>query len=306
MGLLILLCRYRKLLAFTSNVMTILNTSALLVYAIGCYPCIAAASTGDSRGQVITVENGIVLVDVTVNQRGPFRMIVDTGAASCILRPAAARYAGLAFDHRTILAALGGETVVPAASNNVIQVGSRSESNVAVLTTELPQLRALHSKADGVLGQSFLSRTPYLIDYREKRLWFGAAATKRAKHLPVAVAAAGTSGRIVLPVVLEPGGRTWRLTLDSGASDIIVECREHCPNTRSKPSSERLITYAGEQTVLTSTFRGVRVGGVALPPMNALIVSLPSPDDQDEGVLPTRLFSAVYVDSQFVKLACGP
>jgi predicted aspartyl protease len=76
-------------------VQTIWKTSALLACAIGCYPGVAAVNMVDSRNQTITVEEGIVLVDVMMNGRGWFRMIVDTGAASCILNPAAARNAGV-------------------------------------------------------------------------------------------------------------------------------------------------------------------------------------------------------------------
>jgi hypothetical protein len=174
---------------------------------------------------------------------------------------------------------------------------------VDVVVTAVPQGRALHAKADGVLGQSFLSRTPYLIDYRRKRMWLGAAATKEAERLPITMAPRGSDGRVVVPVVLEPGGKTWRLTLDSGASQMVVECQENCPHTARMASSKRLVTYAGEQAVSRSTFRQVNVAGTAMPAIEAVIVNVVPPDGQDEGVLPTRWFSAVYVDNLTVKLA---
>ena len=277
------------------------HARALLVYAIACCSYVAPAHTGDSRGQAITVEDGIVLVDAMVNGRGPFRMVVDTGGAACILSPAAARKAGVVYDHRTILATLGGERPVPATSNSVIQVDGQREPGVELAVAEIPQFRALRSRSDGVLGQSFLSRTPYLIDYRKRRIWFGDAATQESNRLPLAMATGGMGGRIVVPVVLEPGGRTWRLTLDSGARHMVVECRAGCPDGRR--TSERLITYAGEHPISRSTFTRVRVGGIAMPTMDALIVNAAPPDNQDEGVLPTRWFSAVYVDSLTLKLA---
>jgi predicted aspartyl protease len=288
---------------FTTFIATILNACTLLAYTIGCYPCLAAGHIGDSHSEPITVEDGIVLVDVTINGRGPFRMVVDTGTASCILKPEVAQKAGLVYNHRSILGTLKGDTVVPAASNNLVQVGDRSEPHVDVVVTGIPQFRALRSKAEGVLGQSFLSRTPYLIDYRRKRIWLGAAATQEAERLPVTMAAGGDSERVVVPVALEPGGREWRLTLDSGATQMVVECRENCPQTGRTGSWERLITYTGEQPVSRCRFRSVRVGGVGMPTMDALIANVAPPDGQDEGVLPMRWFSAVYVDNVRVKLA---
>jgi hypothetical protein len=280
----------------------ILISGALLVLVIGSCTGVANARTIDPRGQGITIEDGMVLIDVIINGNGPFRMVVDTGAASCVLKPEAAKKAGLTYDHRTVLATLKGESVVLAASDNIVQIGERSESHVEVIVTEIPQFRALHSRADGVLGQSYLARTPFLIDYAHKRMLIGPDATRESDRLPVAIVAGGKAGRLVVPVVLEPGGRTWRLTLDSGASNTVMECRENCPRT-IPAASEHLLTYGGEQPASRGTFRRATLQGAAMPPIEAVIVNVTSPDGQDEGVLPTRLFSAVYVNNRTVKLA---
>ena len=41
------------------------------------------------------VAHVLVLKDVYLNGQGPFRMMIDTGAASCLVRPAIARRLGL-------------------------------------------------------------------------------------------------------------------------------------------------------------------------------------------------------------------
>jgi hypothetical protein len=263
----------------------------------------AAAKTVDFRGQEITVEEGMVLVDVMVNGHGPFRMIVDTGAVSCVLKPESAKKVELVYDHRVALATLNGNAVVPGASNNVVQVGERSETKVDILITEIPQFSALRSKPDGVLGQAFLSRMPFLIDYRRKRILLGEEAAQDAERLPIAMTAAGTRERLIVPVVLEPGGKIWRLTLDSGASALIIECLDNCPKSAVTASSEQLKTYSGEQSISRSTFKRATIGRVAMPAIDGVIVNVVPPDDRDEGVLPTRLFSVVYVDNLNLRLA---
>jgi predicted aspartyl protease len=279
-----------------------LNAGAFLTFVVGSTPCPGAANAG-SPGQVINVENGIVFVDVTVNGRGPFRMLVDTGADSCLLAPAAARKAGLVYDHRTVLATLGGESIKEAASKNLVEVGGRKESNVDIIATEVPHFQTLNSRADGVLGRSFLSRAPYLIDYRRKRIWLGEEATQQAERLPITVTPVHARGRTVLPVVLESGGATWRLTLDSGASHMVVECQQKCPHAGQARSDQRLITHVGEQPVSLRTLKHVQVGGMVMPEIVAIFANAAPPDDQDEGVLPTQWFSAVYVDNLTVRLA---
>jgi predicted aspartyl protease len=279
-----------------------LNAGTFLTFMVGYTPCPAAAKTG-SHGVAIDEVNGIVFVNATVNGHGPFRMLVDTGADSCVLTLAAARKAELVYDHRTILATLGGESIKDAASKNLVQVGGRKESNVDIIAAEVPHFRALRTRADGVLGRSFLSRAPYLIDYRRKRIWLGEEATQQAERLPIAVTPVYAQGRTVLPVVLESGGATWRLTLDSGASHMVVACQQKCPPSSRAASGQRLITYTGEYPVSLATLKHVQIGGVAIHEIEAIFASVATPDDKDEGVLPTRWFSAVYVDNLTVRLA---
>ncbi len=261
------------------------------------------ATCSASENPAILMRDGFPFINATINGHGPFRMLIDTGAASCMLTPNAARKAGLAYNHRVILTSLGGEKIIPAASNNRVEVGAGEESGVDIVVIELPQVRMLDGRADGVLGQSFLGRSAYLIDYRSKRLWRGDEAIERADRLPIAVTAGQLHGRTVLPVTLEPGGRPWRLTLDSGATNLVVECSERCPQVGEIQQSGRLVTYVGERSVSHGRLRHVEIGGVTLSPVDAVLVDSKAPDGEDDGVLPARWFSAVYVDGRVVRLA---
>jgi len=261
-------------------------------------PCSASAG----EGQKIFLRSGYAFVDATINGRGPFRMLIDTGAYSCMLTPDAARRAGLSLDHRTILTTLTGEKTVPGALHNLVQAGTNSESDVDILVTELAQLRQLDGKVDGVLGQSFLSRSAYLLDYHMKRLWLGDEAIAQAGRLPIAVASARSHGRTMLPVVLAPGGAPWRLTLDSGASHVVIACGDRCPGARGVQEGVLLTSYVGERTVPVGTLRYVEIGGVRMPPAEAVLVDSPALDGGDDGVLPTNWFSAVYANGDVVRL----
>jgi predicted aspartyl protease len=258
---------------------------------------------GGSQGEKITLRDGFAFVSATINGHGPFRLLIDTGAVSCILTAEAAHEAGLVYDHRVILTTMSGEKIIAGASDNMVQVGAGQQSGVEIVVTELPEVRTLDSKADGVLGQSFFAGSAYLIDYKAKRLWLGEDAVERSKVLPVAVQAQRVRGRTVLPVMLGPGTQPWRLTLDSGASDLVVECSERCPPATGIQGDARLLTYLGERPVSRGKISRVEIGGVAMPSVQAVLVDSPSLDGQDEGVLPTRWFSAVYVDSSTVRLA---
>jgi hypothetical protein len=274
-----------------------IRSSSLLSCAL------AVAALGSNEGAKVTMRQGFPFVEVTINGQGPFHMLVDTGADASLLTPQAAQRAGLSFDHRVILTTLAGEMIVPASSENSIHVGTADQSGLPILALELPAVLALASDADGVLGQSFLSRAPYLLDYQKKRLWLGEEATEQAARLPHAVSATNSRGRTVIPVALDPDGRTWLLALDSGSTNLVVDCSTRCPRAWGVERDSRLVTHTGERAVSRGNLKQVALGDSTMPSAEAVLLEGHAPEGWDEGVLPTRWFSAFYVTEGVVRFA---
>ena len=270
----------------------------VLTAALLSIPCFAA-----EEGHKIQLRQGFPFVDVNINGRGPFRMLIDTGANASLLTPRAADRAKLKFDHRVILTTVAGEKVVPGASSNRIDVGEVQEYDLAILSMDMPEVRSIDPGADGVLGQSFLDRNAYLLDYQNKRLWLGQEATTQAMRLPNTVDAFHSDGRTVLQVALEAGGPAWRLALDSGSTNLIIDCRERCPQASGLQRDSRLITHTGERDVLRGTLRHVELGGMKLPNADVVMMKGAIPEGWDDGLIPTRWFSAFYVSGSVVRFA---
>src|SRR5215472_2528939 len=106
----------------------------------------------------LAVVDGYAFVQVRVNGKGPFRMLVDTGASSCTLSNEAATAAGLVYDHRVMVATAAGEHVLPAAGETRVQAGTVQASGVEMLAGPIDAVRQVDPNADGILGQSFLGR----------------------------------------------------------------------------------------------------------------------------------------------------
>ncbi len=85
---------------------------ALVIAALVHMPGLA----GEKSGEPITLRDGLAFVTATINGRGPFRLLIDTGSGSCMLTPEAARKAGLVYDHRVVLTTFDGEKTIMAAS----------------------------------------------------------------------------------------------------------------------------------------------------------------------------------------------
>ncbi len=267
---------------------------------MSCWLAVTAFGAGD--GAKLALRQGFPFVDVTINGQGPFHMLLDTGADASLLTPQAAQRAGISFDHRVILTTLAGEKIVPGDSKNTIQIGGTEEFGLQILVLDLPAVRAISRTADGVLGQSFLSRGAYLLDYQKKRLWLGDDATEQAARLPHSVTATSSRGRTVIPVGLEPD-RIWQLALDSGTTNLVVDCSERCPRAWGLERDGHLVTHAGERTVMRGNLQRVALGDSTLPPTEAVLLEGNAPEGWDEGVLPARWFSAFYVNKSVVRFA---
>jgi hypothetical protein len=282
-------------------------TPRVLAVALLALPC--AALNLQDHGVVlddsILVKNGLVFVNAVINGRGPFRMLIDTGTTTSLLDPDTALQVGLTYDHRVILNSLGSERPLSATSTAEVQVGSAKETGLEIVATSIAQLRTIDRRAHGVLGQNFLSRSPYLIDYARKKLWLGEDAIRRADELPFVLSAPLSNGRTVLPVTLQAGHPSWHLTLDSGASNLLVKCSKGCPAILDSRIGERVITLMGERPVQSGTLVQIEVAGARISQVHALLVSAELSDGQDDGVIPSQWFSAVYVDgnSGLVRLA---
>jgi hypothetical protein len=272
-----------------------------LAVALLAVPCFSADDPMDS----IVLRDGFVFVDAMINGHGPFPMLVDTGTTTSLLAPEAAAEAGLAYDHRVVLTSLGGEKPVAATSTAEVRVGSAVATGVEIAVASMGDVKKIYAGARGILGQSFLSRSAYLIDYARKKLWFGDDAVRRAEELPFALSSKQANGRTILPVTLQAGGPSWRLTLDSGASDLILKCNRECPAIANAHSGGRVLALVGERPVLGGILRRIEIAGARLSFVHALLVDTDLPDGQDDGVLPSQWFSAVYVDgnSGLVRLA---
>jgi hypothetical protein len=223
-------------------------------------------------------------------------MLLDTGASSCALAPDAAEYAGLRYDHRVVVETEAGARTV-AASIARVAVGNMEAFDAEVVVQPLDGVRKVDPKADGVLGQSFLGRLPFLVDYKRKRLLIGAEAEERSVGLGAPLPAERLDGRMVVPVTLTEGGRPWWLALDSGSRYMLIECGGGCPRLAVHTGIGAIRTNFGECNVEQGRLRRVQVGDFALSRPEALLLDRTPGPGREEGLLPARMFSAVYVDA---------
>ena len=114
-----------------------------------------------------------LLVDVTVNGTGPFRLALDTAASISVLFDSAAQTAGVEKipGTRVIIQGMTGSGSYPAARAERITVGEIDWS--APLLAVLPDSSPISRRMDGLLGTDFLGQyaVAYFADDRLVRLY---------------------------------------------------------------------------------------------------------------------------------------
>lgn len=240
----------------------------------------------------VEITAGYVLVEGWINERGPYLLLVDTGATSSAVTPEVARAAGLRAAYRVTLASAGGEMTVEAVPDTRVRIGAAA-AEVETLILPLDGVRRIDPRIQGVLGQSFLAHLPCLIDYRGRRMWFGSEAVDRAGRLEVLKGVQRAAGRMTVPASLGPGMAPVRLVVDTGASDMTLRAALINGGTPA-----RVLTNMGEQVVRRGLVEAVDVGGIRFRQASVALLEGAPLSENEDGILPGRWFSAIYLDAE--------
>lgn len=226
-----------------------------------------------------------VVDNVFLNGAGPFRFLLDTGAATNQFDAALAREFGLEATFQVELATSAGTTHVGGGRVAEVTLGTAKASNQEFLFTPLEGIHALSPSIQGVLGEEFLSRFDYLLDFRNHHLAFDVPSPEgshTAFHTLEGVPAVHTS--------------EGEMVLDSG-TDTTVLFRA----SSGAGAASQIRTASGFSDVSTGSLR-LRIGDREVrPPQTAFA---PHSALAADGLLPASLFHAVFVSNsgQFVIL----
>ena len=231
-----------------------------------------------------------ILRDVFVNSKGPYRMLLDTGAQSSSLRPGLAAEAGLrpgfAVEVRTAL----GATVAPVAEAGRVEIGGLELEGVEVLLQDPPAVAHL-GWLDGVIGQSVLGRTGYWIDYGAKSVRWdpegGLEGCLEGERLAFTV----VDGRPAVEA-RAAGGVAMRLVLDSGASHLILF--GWGGGGRSGMAEMRTSHSLGQARMVR--VQSLEMGGMRWRGLTVGVVE--TGDAGVGGLLPARLLKSFYVSNR--------
>jgi aspartyl protease len=253
--------------------------SLMIVSAV--VPCNARSPQAADGSIRLNSLSGIPVVDgVFLNGYGPYRFVLDTGAQVNQVEESIARKIGLAPAFQVEMATAAGAIRVAGGRVSEVSLGSATASNQEFLFTTLDGAHTLSTEIKGVLGQEFLARFDYLLDFAGHRVVFGDLAPDGGNRVEFE-----TIDRC--PVIETSEGK---LVLDSGSNSTILY-----RSSSATPDGTTIRTAAGTASV--SPIQGLRLRIGAREYRAATASSTPRALLRGDGLLPASLFRAVFISN---------
>jgi hypothetical protein len=273
--------------------------------------CAAAAQSSipdpvtNSSLPVRTLRGYLMIAAVTINDRGPFDFLIDTGTNTTLLDPQLAAELALQPKDRLRLASLSSSTGVPRYFLQKLTLGPATLSNLEALAVPLKQLRALDPNIRGILGMNFLLHFSFRLDLDHSSVEIypfpETARIPDGLRIPVQI----NESRLLIAVAsaAAPHG-SWKLALDSGISQLLVFQDRIVPqpeNPKTSPQPKRVMQVAtnlAQQSANTRRLQDVSISAVPLLDQEVVVLrnELLKPSDPQDGLLPASLFHSVFFD----------
>lgn len=240
--------------------------------------CFLVMAVGPLLGSVkLQVREGCPIVDgVYVNGHGPYRFLLDTGTVLNHLDPKLAKSIGLKASLRVEVISAFAVAQAPAAEGIEIALESAKAGGQRIVFSDLETVHHLGFDIKGILGQEFLSRFDYLLDFRAKRLEFskldrtGTRAELQTIH-----------GQPALSTSL------GRLLLDSGTGWVVLF-------GVPAPRTNDILTLAGASKAGAVPRKPLIIEGRII--QYGELVAAPGGNEAGvAGLLPVSLFKSVYI-----------
>lgn len=172
-----------------------------------------------------------IIVPVSVNHRGPFSFLLDTGTQITMVSPGLATGLHLESQGDAEVASIGVKSTASFTQLDLIEAGIHSLTSQRALVYDLQNLQVTGLNIQGVLGEDFLEHYDMLIDNGHRLVCLDDSGAMRAElngsHIALLASGQSPNGQplpnsLIISVKLSDGMRPIRLKLDSGANTAFL------------------------------------------------------------------------------------
>lgn len=250
------------------------------------------------------VHKHFIVVPVRVNGEGPFEFLLDTGTNTTLIATELAERLKLRAIDRIYLITATGSQVVPRSHLHEIVLGSKSVGNVEALFTELRVVRSLDPAISGVLGQNFLSKFNFTLNYRDRHIDFEDDGAPTDVPPGNRLHIERNEGKIMVSAEgASQSGTKLQFVLDSGISGLVLFIsparRSELNHIQRGNSFIRAFTDTGSDLMRLRRLPFLRVGSETFLDIPAVLALEQQAETRaEDGLLPTSLFRSIYFNNK--------
>jgi hypothetical protein len=265
------------------SIFAVIVLAALVVVSFAGQGTAGGEATRAAAAPFETIKSQHIVVMVKINDKGPFRLIFDTGAPVTLVNSRVAKEIGLlAKDAKPV-----GMLALVQHKAKSMELGELKAKDIAVMVMDHPTVAALDKAAgpvEGIIGLTLWGKFHMTIDYQAKQMTFlptkftppdaigntrsalftsppkkivvapagqwGFRVTKETKdEAPGVVVAEVLPGGPAAAAGLKAGDRL--LTLDGRWADTVADCYEAAATVRPGTTAALRVVRGGEELELT-------------------------------------------------------
>lgn len=238
---------------------------------------------------------GEIVVPVFVAGSGPYRFLLDTGSSHSAITPGLVARLGAPTVARAEVFTVAGQETCPIVRLTDVTIGTASAVELLATTLPLTSDGTLGDAVEGVIGQDFLARFNFTLDYRSRTVTWGDTFDKPEANR---LALAPSEGRFLVELPQEQDCRCRvRFVPDSGADGLVLF-------TSSRPMRLAVTSSGGyfgidgligRSIAQRVTLERLQVGSAMLRNHEAALVASDATGlERGDGLLPLHLFSRVH------------
>jgi Aspartyl protease len=239
---------------------------------------------------------GDIVIPVTIDGQGPFRMLFDTGSSRSAVTSSVARRLGSRLVGRTIMVTPAGRATRALVLLKRLRIGDGDSASVAGLQLDEGDLAP---GIDGLIGQDLLAARVYTIDYAAGRIVWHGGVTPVTGGTRLDLELTGGRMLVTLPQRAKEtaaAGSVLRLIPDSGADRLLLFTHADLPALVLLDVG-LLKGAAGARVVQQVRVAGLAVGTITLLDQDAALVESTADDAPlGDGLLPLHLFARVTIN----------
>jgi hypothetical protein len=123
--------------------------------------------------QLAKPDKPLILLETTVNGKGPYRFVLDTGAGLTMISPELAKKVEVQGDEAQKAVGAGGNIDVHFGTVKALAIGETRIEALKVGIMDLSGIsKAIDTNIDGIIGYNFLSRFRVSVDYPKQAVTF--------------------------------------------------------------------------------------------------------------------------------------